>query len=328
MPDKEPIKQETNTEQLPAEPPDKAVIADDEVQRFARQPKTLKEIVNGEEFKKALAAVLSPKAMRRFLRQLLTAMLRNPELGDCTKESYFRCAFDLALLGLEPDGRRAHLIPFRNNKVCQCGHDMDAHRGQDCTKCGCRQRRSATECTLIVDYKGYVELVRRSGDVSYIHADVVYDRDEWSYAFGTEAHLKHKPSLENRGTRRIAFYSYARLKDGTEDFVVLSPEEVEKVRKRSKAANNGPWVTDYDEMGKKTAFRRHSKWLPLSVEARDAIEKDDEAIDVSGWEEMIEAAKPTEAPEGKRPKLFDRLKAAQEIEAAEQQPEALEGKES
>jgi recombination protein RecT len=182
---------------------------------------------------------------------------------------------------------------------------------------------------LIVDYKGYVELVRRSGDVSYIHADVVYDKDEWSYAFGTEAHLKHKPNLENRGTRKIAFYSYARLKDGTEDFVVLSPDEVEKVRKRSRAANNGPWVTDYDEMGKKTAFRRHSKWLPLSAEARDAIEKDEEAIDVSGWEEMLNPPQTQDAlPEGQpqRRKLRDRL-MGQEGEPGEPQPQ-VEGKES
>jgi recombinational DNA repair protein RecT len=46
-------------------------------------------------------------------------------------------------------------------------------------------------------------------------------------------------------------------------------------------------VTDYDEMGKKTAFRRHSKWLPLSPEVKDAIERDDEAVDVGGWTELL-----------------------------------------
>jgi len=67
-----------------------------------------------------------------------------------------------------------------------------------------------------------------------------------------------------------------RLKDGSEDFLVMSREEVDKVRSRSKAGNNGPWVTDFDEMGKKTAFRRHSKWLPLSTELREVIERDDD----------------------------------------------------
>jgi recombination protein RecT len=87
--------------------------------------------------------------------------------------------------------------------------------------------------------------------------------------------------------------------------MVLSPGEVEAVRKRSKSPNKGPWETDYDEMGKKTAFRRHSKWLPLSPEVQDAIERDEDAINVSsppaatGWEELIGRQLPEHADEPK-----------------------------
>ena len=99
-----------------------------------------------------------------------------------------------------------------------------------------------------------------------------------------------KPTLKDRGKERIAFYSYVKLRNGGEDFIVLGPAEVEAVRKRSKSADNGPWVTDYDEMGKKTSFRRHTKWLPLSPEVREMVERDDDAIDVSasgGWDELL-----------------------------------------
>lgn len=207
--------------------------------------------------------------------------MRQPELLQCSKESFFRAMLDLSSYGLEPDGRRAHLIPFWNNNFCVCGHSKDSHHGK-CDECGCQRMQSRRDVQLIIDYKGLAELVRRSGDVSYIHADVVYENDEWEYSYGSNACLKHKPSLEDRGARRVAFYSFVRMKDGCEDFVVLSPSEVDKIRQRSKAANNGPWKTDYDEMGKKTAFRRHSKWLPLSPEVKEAVEHDDEAIDVSG----------------------------------------------
>jgi len=280
--------------QQPQEPPqqelDKPTVAEQASEQLAKRPGTVKDILRGKEFKDALREVL-PTIMRpdRFVRIALTTMMRIPELAECSRPSLFRCLLDLSSYGLEPDGRRAHLIPFKNNKFCQCGHLMDEHKGQACSKCDCTQRRTLIECTLIIDYKGLAELVRRSGDVSYIHADVVYDKDEWSYAYGSEAHLKHKPNAKDRGTEKVAFYSYVRLKDGSEDFIVMNPAEVEKIRKRSKAADTGPWKTDYDEMGKKTAFRRHSKWLPLSPDVRDAVEREDtEAVDATGtWSELL-----------------------------------------
>jgi len=59
----------------------------------------------------------------------------------------------------------------------------------------------------------------------------------------------------------------------------MTKDEVTKIRHRSKAANNGPWVTDFDEMGKKTVFRRLSKWLQLSPEYRDALDADMDAME-------------------------------------------------
>jgi recombinational DNA repair protein RecT len=55
----------------------------------------------------------------------------------------------------------------------------------------------------------------------------------------------------------------------------MTRDEVEAIRKRSRSANNGPWATDFDEMAKKTVFRRASKWIELSSEIRDAFDNDD-----------------------------------------------------
>lgn len=220
-----------------------------ETQALVKTPVTIKDILLSDWFKSQVAAAL-PRHMsaERMIRVARTATMRNPALLECTQESLVKCLLDCSAFGLEPDGRHAHLIPFKR------------------------------ECTLILDYKGIVALVRRSGDVSYIHADVVYENDKFAYSFGSDAGLLHEPALDNRGGKIKAFYSFVRLRDGSEDFVVLSLAEVDAIRKRSKAGNNGPWVTDFAEMGKKTAFRRHSKWLPLSAEVRDAIERDDDKI--------------------------------------------------
>jgi recombination protein RecT len=63
------------------------------------------------------------------------------------------------------------------------------------------------------------------------------------------------------------------FKDGTKQSDVMTLAEINAVRKRSRAGGEGPWVTDYAEMAKKTVFRRLSKWLTLSPEVADALDK-------------------------------------------------------
>lgn len=217
-------------------------------------PVTIKQLLNSDSMRAQIAAAL-PQHMKaeRMIRVATTAMLRTPKLAECDQASFFKALLDLSAWGLEPDGRRAHLIPFRNNK------------------------RNITECQLILDYKGLVELARRSGEVATIHADVVCKNDEFSYAFGSEQHLKHRPNMEDRG-QVLGAYAHVRLKDGTEQFEVLSKGEIDGIKKRSRSGNDGPWVTDYNEMAKKTAFRRLSKWLPISAEMADAFEADADTI--------------------------------------------------
>ena len=179
----------------------------------------------------------------RFVRIALTATYRNPKLLSCSQESFFNCLMQLGAMGLEPDGRRAHLIPFGN------------------------------ECTLIVDYKGIAELLRRNGDVAAIHCDVVGSNDTFEIRFGTRGILDHVPNLRDRGTP-ICAYSWVKLPDGNEEFDVMGFDEIESIRRRSKTPEAGPWKTDWNEMAKKTVFRRHSKTLPLSPETREALDRD------------------------------------------------------
>ncbi len=211
------------------------------------------------QFAMALPKLLTPE---RFLRVALTCINKNPKLLGCTRENLLACLLDCAALGIEPDGRRAHLIPYGD------------------------------KCTLIIDYKGIAELVRRSGDVSDLHADVICEHDDFDYMFGTGSFLRHKINIRKPRGPVIGAYSFVKLKDGSESFDVMGAEEIETVRKRSRSGNNGPWVTDKAEMQKKTVFRRHSKWLPLSPELRDKIEADEEPLTE---QERFVAAKPAQA---------------------------------
>lgn len=194
-----------------------------------------------EQFAAAMPRHLTPD---RFIRVALTALSRTPKLLDCTPESVMKCMLDLSSLGIEPDGRRAHLIPY------------------------------GKECTLILDYKGIAELAMRSGEIANIHADKICENDAFEYNAGIVD--KHSPNYKEPRGSAYAYYAQVTFQNGTKKAEVMTRDEVESVRKRSKAGNNGPWVTDFDEMAKKTVFKRVSKWIPLSPEIRDACEKDDD----------------------------------------------------
>ena len=140
---------------------------------------TVKAWISSPEFKDAIAKAL-PKHMSpdRFLRVAITATMRNPKLLDCTQVSIFNCLLLLSQYGLEPDGRAAHLIPYK------------------------------TECTLVIDYKGLAELVMRSGVVSSIHADVICENDEFAYNRGEI--VTHK--IDFRKPRGEAYAAYVILR--------------------------------------------------------------------------------------------------------------------
>lgn len=222
-------------------------------------PKTLRGELESPAFAAAVAKAL-PKhcTADRFIRVACTTMLRTPKLAQCDRTSFFNALLTLSQLGLEPDGRRAHLIPFNNNK------------------------RGTVECQLIIDYKGLAELAMLSGQLSNLHADVVCENDEFEYNCGQV--VKHVVNFRKLRGEVFAVYAVATFKDGSKKADAMNVEEVEAIRARSRAKDAGPWVTDWNEMAKKTVFRRLSKWLPISPEARDAIDREDsQTIEVASF---------------------------------------------
>ncbi len=225
---------------------------------------TLRQEIDSEYFKKQIAVAL-PKHMTpdRFARVALTAMLKTPKLLECTKESVIECLLNCSALGIEPDGRRAHLIPYGN------------------------------KCTLIVDFKGIVELAKRSGDVSGVFAQIVCDKDDFVWENGE---VTHRIDWRHPRGEMYAVYSTVTFKDGSKQTDVMTKDEVEAIRKRSKAGQSGPWVTDFNEMAKKTVFRRVSKWITLSPEVADALDKDDDKFSSLKMDPELNQAKPNFAP--------------------------------
>ena len=223
------------------------------------------------EIKKALPAVMTPE---RFSRIALSAVSANPKLAECTPQSFLAAMMTAAQLGMEvntPLGH-AYLIPFRNHGVM--------------------------ECQFQLGYKGLLDLVYRSGDVSSIQAQVVYEGDEFDYSFGLEPTLRHVPAKRDRG-EATHVYAVFKTKDGGYGFEVMSMEDVKAhARRYSKSFGSGPWQTNFEEMAKKTVLKRCLKYAPMKTEFFRGLSRD-ETISTEIAEDMTEvvAEYPEEAPE-------------------------------
>ena len=220
----------------------------------------IRDLLQGEQFRHQVAMALPQHlAADTFVRVALTATTRQAKLLECTQQSFFRCLMDLASFGLVPDGRHAHLIPY------------------------------GKECTLVIDYKGLIALAKRSGEVKSWSAELVCEKDQFAWRDGKVSHEIDWRDTAGRGAVQCV-YSRVELADGTLDFEVMTMAEVEAIRKRSKAGNSGPWITDFNEMAKKTVIRRHSKRLTLSAEFNNALDADDDRVVERN---VTPAAKPT-----------------------------------
>lgn len=200
-----------------------------------------------EQLKPQMARAL-PKHMDadRMARIALTVLRQTPALARCTSESFMGALMTCAQTGLEPGPLgHAYLVPYGNT------------------------------VTFIAGYKGLIDLAWRSGRVLDISAETVYANDHFYFRKGLDPKLEHDWSLSDNRGEVIGYYAAAKLKDGGSAFVVMSKNDVEKIRARSKAKNSGPWQTDYDAMSKKTCIRQLAKFLPLSVEFAQAITHDE-----------------------------------------------------
>lgn len=227
-----------------------------------------------EQMKPAISQAI-PKHMtpERLLRIATTSIRTNPKLKVCTPESLLGAVMQCAQLGLEPSVLgHAYLIPYKNKGV--------------------------DECQFQIGYKGLIELARRTGQISSIMAQAVYQNDEFEYEYGINEKLKHVPVDGDRGAI-IKYYAYAKFKDGGYSFLVMSRSDIERHRdKFSKTKNFGPWVDHFDEMAKKTVLKGLMKYMPISVEFQKAVDQDEttkhfepgtedmgDVIDVTDWSE-------------------------------------------
>jgi phage RecT family recombinase len=177
------------------------------------------------------------EAVARFCRQLMTAVDRNPTLLDCNRNSFWIAGLAIAGVGLDPSGTtgEAAIVPFKG------------------------------VATPMIMARGYVVLAIRSGAAKKIEHGVVCEGDQFDYEQGSNAYVRHRIALGNRGAP-IAVWAIAVLPTGESVTEIMNWEEVNAIRLRSRSADKGPWSTDPLEMGRKTVLRRIMKRLPWNAD--------------------------------------------------------------
>ena len=157
---------------------------------------------------------------------------------------FLAALLDAARLGLEPGTEQYYLTP--------------------------RKVKGQLEILGIVGYQGIIELMYRAGAVSSVVAEVVYERDEFSFSPGADEIPRHiiDWDAEDRGPLRLV-YAFARMKDGaTSKVVVMNRASIKAVKASSVGSDSeySPWVKHEASMWLKSAVRQLGKWVPTSAE--------------------------------------------------------------
>ena len=168
----------------------------------------------------------------------------NSQLQQATPVSVAKAIYNLSITGLtlNPIMKLAYLTP--------------------------RMVSRTMEAQLMPSYQGLVKLLKDSGCVKQVYAHCRYKGDDFEYSLGTEVTIKHTPKFESKEI--VGVYAVAILPDNERIVEYMTREEVEGIRARSdgyRAYTAGkikstPWVTDEQEMFRKTAIRRIFKYVP------------------------------------------------------------------
>lgn len=219
---------------------------------------------------------------QRFTRTAINAVLK-PEIDKVAntaggRQSIYESCLKAAADGLLLDGREAALVAFNVN--------VGTYKDQ-------KWEARAQYMPMVA---GLLKKARNSGEIDAIYCNVVYRNDTFKLSLVAEGcPVLHEPSLEERG-EMVGVYALARLKDGS----WTQPEwmtkgQVDAIRERSRSGAtrgpdgkerkpSGPWVTDYDEMARKTVLKRASKYWPSStdkdgVDPMDTVRQTDDDFD-------------------------------------------------
>lgn len=183
-----------------------------------------------------------------FTSALRIYLQKNPRIMDYQIKDILTEAFRAMCDGLIIDGQESAIIPFKG------------------------------KLTYVPMLKGALKMIYRTGIVSSVNANVVYESeiDSFEEIMGTNPQIIHRRNKAPHG-KIVASYAVAKLKDGGDVFAVVYQPDIDRARPEKRQKQDGsyyetPWDTHPSEMWKKTAVHRLRKLMPLNMVASEAIQ--------------------------------------------------------
>jgi phage RecT family recombinase len=231
------------------------------------------------------ALLANDTIVRKFLAEAFFVIKSSDKLMHSTMHSLLCSIFEAASVGLSLSSAasQAYLVPFQNNK--RAGKPLEAK--------------------LIIGYRGYETLAQRESRIK-IFSTCVFRKDVFEYQLGSHPEIRHKPyipSLEQPENRVISdeftgAYAIFTYPDGYQFPLFHDRQEIDKRRARSKAGEDGPWVTDYYAMALKCPIREGaSKFIAHDFAPRlvEMATRDDlRSLNMPVGPAMLETGKTTE----------------------------------
>lgn len=244
--------------------------------------------------KRQINSVVGGKNGDRFISSIVSAVQATPALQECTNPSILSAALLGESLNLSPSPQlgQFYMVPFDNKKK------------------GCK------EAQFQLGYKGYVQLAIRSGYYKRLNVLAIKDGELIRYdplneeievdlidddiireetpTIGYYAMFEYENGFKKTmywSKRRMMVhaekYSYAFNKNGGSRSLELL--EQGKIPEKEMWKYSSFWFKDFDGMALKTMLRQIiSKWGIMSIEMRNALDKDMAVIQEDGSADYVE----------------------------------------
>ena len=186
----------------------------------------------------------------QFRAALWLELTGRQSLHDCYPLSLRECVVKAATYGMLP-GRDCHFVPFQDKKAKE------------------------KKATFVPNYFGVLRAIYRTGMVEQAFAEVVFTNDVYDLDYGRTPMLIHKPPRKNRGVGEGA-YGFIQVKGSSRPLIhYMDPDDLDRVRRRAPAHDQGPWVSDLNEMKRKTVMKNVAKYAQLTPILHELLEQDD-----------------------------------------------------